>query len=51
MSKKPRFRTPFHSEHAKGSQKLVKSAWQHFYPIFSSLRQKLSLKIISRSYI
>ena len=37
MSKKPRFRKPFHSQQVKRSQKLVKSAWQHFYHIFSSL--------------
>ena len=37
MSKKPRFRKPFDSQRVKLSQKLVKSAWQHFYHIFSSL--------------
>ena len=31
MSKKVRFRTPFNSQHAKGSQTLSKSVWQHFY--------------------
>ena len=37
MSKKPRFRTPFDSQHAKGIQKLLKSALQHFYHIFPLL--------------
>ena len=45
MSKKPRFRTPFESRHVKGSQALVKSAWQHFYHIFSSLWDILSWKM------
>ena len=31
MSKKLRFRTPFNSQHAKRSQTLLKSVWQHFY--------------------
>ena len=37
MSKKPSFRTPFDSEHARGSQTLLKSARQHFYHILLSL--------------
>ena len=32
-SKKPCFRTPFDSQHIKGSQTLPKSAGQHFYHI------------------
>ena len=45
MSKKPRFRTPFPSQHAKGSERLLKSAWQHFHLIFSSIWGKLSWKM------
>ena len=45
MSKKPRFRTPFDSQHVKGSQALVKSAWQNFYQISSSLWAKLTWKM------
>ena len=37
LSKKHRSRTPFHSEHVKQSQTLVKYAWDHFHHIFSSL--------------
>ena len=51
MSKKPRFRTSFESQHAKRSQKLLKSTRQHFYQIFLSLREKwswtISLSVIS----
>ena len=36
-SKKYRFRTPFDSQHTKGSQTLVKSSGEHFQHIFSSL--------------
>ena len=45
MSKKPRFRTPFDSQHVKGSQALVKSAWRNFYQISSSLWAKLTWKM------
>ena len=45
MSKKPCLRTLFHSQHAKGSQALIKSTWQHFYHIFSLLWLKLSKKM------
>ena len=45
MSKKPRFWTLFGSQHVKGSQTLVISAWQHFYQISSSLWAKLTRKI------
>ena len=34
MSKEVRFGTPFDSQHVKGSQTLVKSAWTIFYHIF-----------------
>ena len=44
MSKKPRFRTPFDSQNVKGSQTLVKPAWEHFYDILSSLQAKLIWK-------
>ena len=33
LSKKHRFRTPFDSQHVKGSQTLVKSSWEHFHYI------------------
>ena len=45
MSKKPCFRTPFNSQHTKGSQTLPKSAQQHFYQILSSLRPIYSWKM------
>ena len=45
MSKKPRFRTPFDSQHIKGSQTLVKSTWQGFYQVFSALSEKFSWMI------
>ena len=45
MSKKPHFRIPFGSQHLKGSQTLVKSAWGNFYHIFSSLWGKLISKM------
>ena len=36
MSKRARYKTPSENQHVKGSQRLLKSARQHFYPIFSS---------------
>ena len=45
ISETPRFRTPFDNQHANSSQTLLKSAWQHFYHIFSSLWVKLSWKM------
>ena len=45
MSKRRHFRTSFDSQHVKGSQILVKSAWPHFYYIFSSLWGKLNWNI------
>ena len=41
LSKKRRFTTPFYSQHVKGSQILLKSAWEHFYHIFSCFWWKL----------
>ena len=37
LSKKRCFRTPFDSQHFKGSQTLVKLAWEQFYHIFHYL--------------
>ena len=45
LSKKRCFRTPFDSQHVKESQTFVKSAWEHFYHIFSSLWGKLIWKM------
>ena len=45
FSKKRRFRTSFDSQHVKLSQKLVKSAWEHFYHIFPSLSSKMIQKM------
>ena len=44
LPKKPCVRTLIHSQHIKGSKKLVKSAWQNFCHIFWSFRKKISLK-------
>ena len=44
MSKKSCFRTPFANERVNGSQTLLKSARHHYYPLFSSIRSKLSCK-------
>ena len=46
LSKKRRFKTSFDSEHVKGSQKLVTSAWEHFYHIFLSGWREMISKII-----
>ena len=43
-SEKHCFRTSFDSQHVKGSQTLVKSAWEHFHHIFSSLWETLIRK-------
>ena len=45
MSKKALFRTIFDSQDVKGTQAPVKSAWQHFYHIFSSLWGILSWRL------
>ena len=39
MFQQRRFRTIFESQHVKGSQTLVKSAWQPFYHIFHHSEQ------------
>ena len=52
MSKSNCFTTTFSREQIHGSQTLLKSAWQHFYPNLPSIQDKLSsetcLKIISK---
>ena len=37
VSKKHSFRTPFYSQHVKGSRTLGKSTSEHFHHIFPSL--------------
>ena len=41
----PRLKTSFESEHVKRFQILVKSSWEHFYHIFSSMWGEMILKI------
>ena len=43
-SKKRRVRTPFESQHVKGSQTLVKFVWEYFYQILLTLWGKLIWK-------
>ena len=38
------FRTPLANERVNGFQTLLKSAQRHYYPLFSSIRGKLSWK-------
>ena len=38
------FRTPFGKEHVNGFRTLLKSAWHHYYPIFSWIRIIFSWK-------
>ena len=45
LSKKQHFRRPIESQHFKGSQTYIKSAWENFHDIFSSLWGNLILKI------
>ena len=45
MYKNPRFGTPFNSQHVKESQRLMKSAWQHFYRSFPLLLRQLTWQI------
>ena len=45
MSKKHRLRTPFNSQHVKGTQTLVKCTRQHLYHIFPSILGKLGCKM------
>ena len=40
-----RLKTSFDSQHVKRFQTLVKSSWEHFYHIFSSLRGEMIWKI------
>ena len=44
MSKKSRFRRPFHKQHGKRTEALFKSASVHLYPIDWSLKSQLNLK-------
>ena len=44
MSERSCFRTPFANERVNGFQTLPKSARHHYYPLFSSIRSKLSWK-------
>ena len=44
MSKRSCFRTPFGNERVNGFQTLLNSARHHYYPLFSSIRGKLSWK-------
>ena len=41
------FRKPFGNEGVNGFQTLLKSAGHHYYPVFSSIRGKLSWKKLS----
>ena len=43
-SKRSYFRTPFANERVNGFQTLLKSGRHHYYPLFSSIRGKLSCK-------
>ena len=45
LSKKRCFKTSINSQHVKRSQTLKKSAWGHFYHIFSSLWREIISKI------
>ena len=45
LSKKHRFRTSFNSRHVKGMQTLLKSPWELFYHLFSSLWGEIICKI------
>ena len=44
MSERSFFRTPFANERVNRFQTLLKSAWHHYYILFSSVRGKLSWK-------
>ena len=43
-TKRSFFRTPFANEHVNGFQTLLKSARHYYYPLFSSIRGKMSWK-------
>ena len=47
LSKKRSLRTHFESQHLKGSQTLMKSVWEHFYQILSTLWENLIWKTSS----
>ena len=47
LSTKCRFRTSFKSQNVNECQTLVKSAWEHFYHIFGSLRREMAWKVSS----
>ena len=51
MSKKIRFKTPFDSQHAKGSQTLRNSSAKHFYHIFLTTLGDADLENISLTNI
>ena len=44
MSKNPRVKTLMHSQHVKGSETHLTSAWKYFRDIFLSFRKKISAK-------
>ena len=44
LFKKHRFRNSFDNQHSKGCQTFIKSEWEHFHHIFSSLCETLILK-------
>ena len=44
MSKRSCLRTPFANERDNGFQTLLRTAGHHYYPLFSSIRGKLSCK-------
>ena len=49
MSKKPRLRTSFDSQHVNGSQTTVKSAWMYFYQFFFITLMKTDVENVSLS--
>ena len=51
MSKKRRFRTPFNIQHAKESQTLAKSAWQHFFKFFHLSGEYPIVKCLCSRYV
>ena len=49
--KKPRFKTPFDSEHAKGAQTLLKSARKCLYHFFHQPVGNFVAKFLGYSYV
>ena len=45
LSIQRRLKTPFDSQHVKWFQTLVKSSWEHFYHVFSSLWREIIWEI------